>query len=249
MMVRMNLLAVALVYAGLLAAFVAAVSAIRPPRKRPFRALAAGVIAFAVGLLLPQGETRVAVPQTRLDQFSPVYQFNEAHSVRIHASRDQVYAAIRGVTPDEIAFFRALTWIRRFGKPGPQSILIAPRQAPLLETAIRTGFLPLAEDPGKEIVIAAVMGRPTPDWARAKRSPEQFKSLQTPNVAKIAMNFRVEERNAGECELFTETRVFATNASGRLAFAGYWRVIYPGSALIRRMWLRAIRLRAEAMAA
>ena len=26
----------------------------------------------------------------------------------------------------------------------------------------------------------------------------------------------------------------------RRRFAGYWRVIYPGSALIRRMWLRAI---------
>jgi hypothetical protein len=31
-----------------------------------------------------------------------------------------------------------------------------------------------------------------------------------------------------------------------LAPPAYWRVIYPGSALIRRMWLRAVRLRAEA---
>lgn len=29
------------------------------------------------------------------------------------------------------------------------------------------------------------------------------------------------------------------------AFAAYWRMIHPGSALIRVMWLRAIRLRAE----
>ncbi|HYW41393.1 MAG TPA: hypothetical protein VE959_00970 [Bryobacteraceae bacterium] len=28
-------------------------------------------------------------------------------------------------------------------------------------------------------------------------------------------------------------------------FAAYWRMIYPGSALIRRMWLRAIKRRAE----
>ena len=28
-------------------------------------------------------------------------------------------------------------------------------------------------------------------------------------------------------------------------FAAYWRVIYPGSALIRRMWQRAIKQRAE----
>jgi hypothetical protein len=32
-------------------------------------------------------------------------------------------------------------------------------------------------------------------------------------------------------------------------FALYWRAIYPSSALIRRMWLRAIRERAERAAA
>jgi hypothetical protein len=39
--------------------------------------------------------------------------------------------------------------------------------------------------------------------------------------------------------------VFATDPASCRRFAVYWRVIYPGSALIRRMWLRAIRLRAE----
>jgi len=38
----------------------------------------------------------------------------------------------------------------------------------------------------------------------------------------------------------------AANRSGstRRRFAGYWRIIYPGSALIRRMWLRAVARRA-----
>jgi hypothetical protein len=44
----------------------------------------------------------------------------------------------------------------------------------------------------------------------------------------------------------TETRIYATDASAGRRFAPYWRVIYPGSALIRRMWLRAIAHRAEA---
>jgi len=35
-------------------------------------------------------------------------------------------------------------------------------------------------------------------------------------------------------------------AQATRTFAAYWRMIYPGSALIRVMWLRAIRLRAEA---
>jgi hypothetical protein len=36
-----------------------------------------------------------------------------------------------------------------------------------------------------------------------------------------------------------------TDRAYRRVFAAYWRVIYPGSALIRRMWLRAVKRRAE----
>jgi len=38
--------------------------------------------------------------------------------------------------------------------------------------------------------------------------------------------------------------VFANSPSARRRFAAYWRVIYPGSAIVRRMWLRAIARRA-----
>ncbi len=44
----------------------------------------------------------------------------------------------------------------------------------------------------------------------------------------------------------TETRVFANSDDARRRFAPYWRVIYPGSAIIRHMWLSAIARRAMA---
>ena len=59
------------------------------------------------------------------------------------------------------------------------------------------------------------------------------------------MNFLVEPKDEGWCRVTTETRVFSTDDSARRAFAAYWRIIYPGSSFIRRMWLRAIRRRAE----
>jgi hypothetical protein len=37
--------------------------------------------------------------------------------------------------------------------------------------------------------------------------------------------------------LVTQTRVAASDASAERRFAAYWRLIYPGSAFIRRMWL------------
>ncbi len=61
-----------------------------------------------------------------------------------------------------------------------------------------------------------------------------------------AMNFLVEDTGPRSCMVTTETRVYATDTSARHRFAPYWRVIYPGSALIRRTRLRAVKPRAEA---
>ncbi|HXT21641.1 MAG TPA: hypothetical protein VN923_12895, partial [Thermoanaerobaculia bacterium] len=55
----------------------------------------------------------------------------------------------------------------------------------------------------------------------------------------------LDDEGGGWTRVTTETRVFATDDHARRRFAAYWRTIYPGSALIRRMWLRAIRARAE----
>ncbi len=61
------------------------------------------------------------------------------------------------------------------------------------------------------------------------------------------MNFRLGPAANGRTALETETRVFVTDAGTLRAFAAYWRTIYPGSALIRRSWLEAVRRRAEAV--
>jgi hypothetical protein len=68
----------------------------------------------------------------------------------------------------------------------------------------------------------------------------------SPGFALAAMNFRVMPIAPQRSRLSTETRVFANSPGARRRFAVYWRVIYPGSALIRRMWLEAIARRAKA---
>jgi len=60
------------------------------------------------------------------------------------------------------------------------------------------------------------------------------------------MNFVVEPEGEGWSQVTTETRIFAPEASVRRKFGAYWRVIYPGSSLLRIGWLEAIRRRAEA---
>lgn len=58
------------------------------------------------------------------------------------------------------------------------------------------------------------------------------------------MNLHLSNEPDG-VRLRTQTRVDATSPDAASRFALYWRAIYPGSALIRRMWLAAIRRRAE----
>jgi hypothetical protein len=59
------------------------------------------------------------------------------------------------------------------------------------------------------------------------------------------MNFRVTSDGANGTWVSTKRASGATSPKARRIFAAYWRVIYPVSAIIRRMWLRAIERRAE----
>jgi hypothetical protein len=250
------MLGVVVVHFALIAAFLGGISLIRPlsflairSRRQAALILAFAFIVVAIGESLPARETSIATPRSQLDQFAPVYQFSEFHSVRIRAPKEQVYRAVKLVTAEEIVFFRTLTWLRRFGHPGPESILNPPPHVPLLDIATRTSFLVLAEEPDREIVLGTLVaappgwrpsGKPTPDGFRAF-----FVTTNHSGFVPAAMNFRIEDAGPGACTLTTETRVYANDASTRRGFALYWRVIYPGSALIRRMWLRAIARRAE----
>ena len=247
------MLAVGLVYVGLIAALLGGISLVKPlalvgiqSRLRGAFILALGLLIAGVGWAFPAKEVGVAVLRTQLDRFVPVYQFNEAHSMRVMAPKDRVYRAIKEVTADEILFFRTLTWVRRLGRPGPESILNPPERLPLLEVATRTSFLLLAEEADREIVVGTVVVAPR-GW-RPKKSPtaEDFKAIREPGFAIAAMNFLIEDAGPGACTVTTETRVYAIDVPVRRGFARYWRVIYPGSALIRRMWLRAVKRRAEA---
>jgi hypothetical protein len=249
------MLGVVVVYLGLVAAFLSGVSLLRPlsflairTRRQSALVLALSLVIVVMGESLPAKEVRVATPRTQLDQFAPVYQFREFHSIRIAAPKEQVYRAVKLVTAEEIALFRTLTWLRRFGRPGPESILNPPPHVPVLDVATRTSFLVLAEEPDQEIVLGTLVAVP-PGWRPGgKPTPDGFKALivttNAPGFASATMNFRIEDAGPAACTLTTETRVYATDASTRRRFAGYWRVIYPGSALIRRMWLRAIARRA-----
>ena len=85
---------------------------------------------------------------------------------------------------------------------------------------------------------------------RAKRSLElrtlqEFADYREPGTVKMAYDFNVEDAGGGSSTLSTETRILALDDLTRRGMGQYWRLIVPGSGLLRRQWLEGIKKRAE----
>ena len=176
-----------------------------------------------------------------LDEFLPRYDVNEVHSISTAATPAEVMEAIRTLTPMEVPLLVALMAVRSV-----PALLRGRRltvRGSLLDGFRRGGFVPLRDTPG-ELVFGAVGRFWQPAGGLRRIEAADFPGFTDPGWAKGAFNFDV--RRVGERTVVTtETRVATTDEAARRSFGRYWRVIGPGSALIRVAWLRAIRRRAE----
>lgn len=119
--------------------------------------------------------------------------------------------------------------------------------AALTSLRFTRGFVPLRERPGREVTVGAA-GR----WWRPPAKvnepglagPADFASFSQPGYAKATFSFTLHTLGAGRTLLVTETRVVTTSPAAHRAMRRYWRVIRPGSGLIRRYMLLAVRRRA-----
>ena len=91
------------------------------------------------------------------------------------------------------------------------------------------------------MILKASAKTPPPEVTTA----EQFMAFNEPGYVKVAFNFRFIGLENGQTLVSTETRNYAiTKEDGRI-FGRYWRIIYPGSAIIRRLWLDTLAEKAE----
>ena len=103
--------------------------------------------------------------------------------------------------------------------------------ATIAESFARMGFSELHRSP-EEVVVGA-SGTP---W-RPRGGIRRFDADDAGTV-RMATDIRAESA-AGGCVLSTETRIAPIDDDASRAFARYWRVVGPFSALIRRRWLAA----------
>lgn len=182
-----------------------------------------------------------------LDRFLPEYRHNEVHEIVIAADPETVMSAVCAVTAGEIALARLMFGIRSLpsrllGRPG----LGGDADRPILEVSLEGGFLFL-ERSSREAVLG-VVGRfwrlATRDVVRFTR-PEEFAAFSGEGYAKAVVNFAAAPEGPGRTRLRTETRILPLGEKAVRQFGFYWLFVHPGSALLRRMWLRAVRRRAE----
>jgi hypothetical protein len=173
-----------------------------------------------------------------LDDFLPVYEFSERHTLAIDAPAARIDEALREVSIADIPVARALWWLRRLGRP--YGVAARPFVG---------GELPgvVLEDVPSAGVVLGLTGQ---FWrlrgsrhADRPTTAEEFLAYSRPDTCKAVVDVRV-----GHASLSTETRVHVADPAARRKFRGYWFVIRPFSGLIRILLLRAARRRAEAAA-
>jgi hypothetical protein len=241
-------------WTGILVALVALLALLRPAawlwlptRRRALLALALGAAVVAAALAWPPAVRRSAGPHHRLDDFLPEYQAVEHHEARTRAPVARVVAAVREVGLADMPAAAVLMRLRSLAD-GPLKRDDLPRMdASLLDTMLSSGsgFLVLDDRDPRDRVYG-MAGAP---WSSAAapdvHDAATFEAFRAPGNVRVAFDFRVVEEPGGVVRLSTETRILGTDAAARRTFARYWRIVYPGSAIIRRVWLDAIVRRAE----
>lgn len=183
-----------------------------------------------------------------LQQIMPEYDVSSSHQIAVEASPPEVYRVARQADLGRPPLVRLLMGLRVI------PVLIAAggrRRAGLREAengqhAVGGArFTLVAEAPGEEFVLG-LMGRFwTLSGGLIQATADELRRPPPAGIVQALWNFRVEPNGSGS-RLWTETRVRCADEATRTRFLRYWRVIRPGSALIRRSILRSIRARTEA---
>jgi hypothetical protein len=169
-----------------------------------------------------------------IDHYLPRYDINARYEIEIRAPLPRIYEAARTLDLKGSRIARALFRLRGL----PEANLD-------LEGMLKWGFVLLADEPEREIVLGLI-GR---FWVRSPRiqsvPAEAFVGFNQPGSAKAVMNLAFFQKEDGIVRLTTETRVSCLDDSSRRSFRRYWRLIGPFSGLIRKEWLRLIKRQAE----
>jgi hypothetical protein len=184
---------------------------------------------------------------TLLDSWMPAPDVRARYAMRIGAPPARVYAALLATDFSRSWAVRGLMGVRllptllRSPRSAWQKLVHPPRasRASLTDLA-HSDFIFLAATPPQEIVLG-ITGR---FWKLAPEvvpvPPEQFRETLPVGLAQAAWNFEITAAPGGS-ELATETRIRCADPATLRQFKRYWRLVAPGSGLIRYAILSQVR--------
>jgi hypothetical protein len=197
------------------------------------------------------GTGRPPVRHLLLDRQLPRFDARRFDAILVEAGTERTYQAVRSLDVDEVSrtipFMSLMGKARglpaRFGRSGRG----APAPEALSAEQYREAFLPIAEQPGVEVVLGMIGKFMTPTQMEFRRfQAAEFAGFDQPGYGKVAFNFLVLPYGAGRCLLCTETRTATTDPVSARRFHRYWKVVGPFAGYIMRHWLTLAKQHAEA---
>jgi hypothetical protein len=190
-----------------------------------------------------------------LDKYLPKYDFTEVHTTKVKATPEVAYQAVKDTALEELSgIVQWLFWLRELPeKMVGRNTNPMTSKGPMLGEMEQNGFTMIREQPPREIVFGLIVpGKIGRVWDKSSgygsqvANAEEFLAFNDPRYLLVVANLMVEDSGVpGVVTVYTESRTMALSEKSRKSFRPYWAFIRPWSGLIRRLWLRAIKRRAE----
>ena len=139
-----------------------------------------------------------------MDRFLPTYDVNEIHAIPITGHPDTVYRACRALDFSSSPVVRALFRLR-----GMPSATID------LGSLLNSGFILLADEPGKHLLLGLVGRFWLPTGHLIAVPPQDFPNAKPAGCAKAAWDFEITASPQGPLCLRTDPRVLCLDAYSR----------------------------------
>jgi len=205
--------------------------------------LCGGVLLSVIALFLPARKHH-SQTDLALDQLLPDYSFNEYHEVIVNASVEEVKRALQttGVRDIPVALmFLKIRGIADYGKDRSDTVTNNQQNS---DSFVTPDFNFIVANPFELLTLMVLKGSaktPPPEIT----TTEEFRAFQESGYVKVAVNFLFRSLDNGQTLVSTETRNLPMTRKDSCIFGRYWRIIYPGSAIIRRLWLDTLAKKAE----
>lgn len=191
-----------------------------------------------------------------LDRWIPAWDARSAHELVIAAPRARVFDALLNTDFGRNPVVRSLMFLRLLPALllSPRKTLATHRRATAAQAELRHaaagsmlgGAFALLEHRVPEELAFGLTGK---FWTLTggvlPSDPATFQEPAPAGAARAAWTFELDELDAGNTRLRTETRVRCSDAATRRRFLRYWAVIHPGSGIIRWALLRQVKRAAE----